>query len=52
MKLSNFHYELSERLIAQEPVSSRDQSRLLVLHRATGHLEHGSLILLTIFAKV
>ncbi len=40
MKLSDFHYELSERLIAQEPVSSRDQSRLLVLHRATGRLEH------------
>ena len=40
MKLSDFHYELPERLIAQEPVSSRDESRLLILHRASGRIEH------------
>ncbi len=31
MKLSDFDYELPERLIAQEPVTPRDASRLLVL---------------------
>lgn len=40
MKLSDFNYHLPESLIAQAPVSPRDQSRLLVLHRTTGRLEH------------
>jgi S-adenosylmethionine:tRNA ribosyltransferase-isomerase len=39
MKLSDFDYELPEALIAQEPVSPRDASRLLVL-RAQGAPEH------------
>jgi S-adenosylmethionine:tRNA ribosyltransferase-isomerase len=39
MKLSDFDYELPEELIAQEPVSPRDASRLLVLH-AQGAPEH------------
>ena len=39
MKLSDFDYELPEALIAQEPVSPRDASRLLVL-RPTGAPEH------------
>ncbi len=36
MKLSDFDYELPERLIAQEPVSPRDASRLLVVPRGSG----------------
>lgn len=36
MKLSDFDYELPERLIAQEPVSPRDASRLLVVPRSVG----------------
>ncbi|WP_418792248.1 tRNA preQ1(34) S-adenosylmethionine ribosyltransferase-isomerase QueA [Phosphitispora sp. TUW77] len=40
MKLSEFDYFLPEELIAQEPAESRDKSRLLVLHRATGEIEH------------
>jgi S-adenosylmethionine:tRNA ribosyltransferase-isomerase len=39
MKLSEFDYALPESLIAQEPVSPRDASRLLVLP-AAGPLEH------------
>ena len=40
MKLENFDYELPEELIAQAPCADRDQSRLLVVHRDTGRLEH------------
>jgi S-adenosylmethionine:tRNA ribosyltransferase-isomerase len=40
MKLEDFYYELPEELIAQEPVSQRSLSRLMVLDRATGRIEH------------
>ena len=40
MKLSDFDYELPEELIAQHPVDKRDESRLLVLHKNTGEIEH------------
>ena len=40
MKKSDFFYELPERLIAQRPVEPRDHSRLLVLHRDSGEIEH------------
>jgi S-adenosylmethionine:tRNA ribosyltransferase-isomerase len=35
-----FDYELPERLIAQTPAAHRDQSRLLVVDRASGRLAH------------
>ncbi len=35
-----FDYELPESAIAQYPTSTRDESRLLVLHSATGQIEH------------
>ena len=38
MLVSDFDYDLPERLIAQEPPVTRDQSRLLVVHRASGKL--------------
>lgn len=40
MKLSDFYYQLPKELIAQQPASPRDHSRLLVLDRVSGHLEH------------
>ena len=40
MKLSQFKFNLPEELIAQFPAPYRDDSRLLVLHRKTGEVEH------------
>jgi S-adenosylmethionine:tRNA ribosyltransferase-isomerase len=40
MRLAEFDYALPSDLIAQQPASPRDSSRLLVLHRATGCLDH------------
>jgi S-adenosylmethionine:tRNA ribosyltransferase-isomerase len=40
MKTSDFDYHLPESSIAQTPAEPRDSSRLLVLDRASGNLEH------------
>ena len=40
MLLSDFHYELPADRIAQQPLSPRDHSRLLVLDRQTGDITH------------
>ncbi|MCS7285575.1 MAG: tRNA preQ1(34) S-adenosylmethionine ribosyltransferase-isomerase QueA [Anaerolineae bacterium] len=40
MKTAEFDYYLPPELIAQSPVEPRDSSRLMVLHRATGFIEH------------
>ena len=40
MKTSDFDYYLPEELIAQTPIKDRDHSRLLVMDRKTGELEH------------
>lgn len=40
MKTSDFFYELPDELIAQTPVEPRNSSRLMVLHRKNGELEH------------
>jgi len=40
MHINNFDYYLPEELIAQYPADKRDASRLLVLNRVTGELEH------------
>ncbi len=40
MKTSDFYYDLPEELIAQTPVEPRDHSRLLVMDRKTGELQH------------
>ncbi len=40
MKTSDFDYDLPESFIAQTPVEPRDSSRLMVLNRKTGQLEH------------
>ena len=40
MKLSEFSFELPEELIAEYPSEHRDESRLMVIHRKTGKIEH------------
>lgn len=40
MNTSDFNYHLPETSIAQTPLEPRDSSRLLVLHRDSGQLEH------------
>lgn len=39
-KLSHFNFELPKKLIAQYPLENRDESRLMVLHRDSGKIEH------------
>jgi len=40
MKLSHFNYDLPEKLIVDRPTLNRDESRLMVLHRDSGKIEH------------
>ncbi len=40
MKTSDFYYELPEELIAQDPLSDRSASRLLMLDKKTGEYQH------------
>ena len=40
MKTSDFNYHLPHELIAQVPLEPRDQSRLMVLERTNGSIEH------------
>ncbi|MGM0634820.1 MAG: tRNA preQ1(34) S-adenosylmethionine ribosyltransferase-isomerase QueA [Bacteroidota bacterium] len=40
MKLSQFDYELPEELLAEYPADNRDESRLMVLNRKDGSIEH------------
>ena len=40
MKTEDFNYDLPEELIAQTPLLNRDESRLLVLNKKTGEVEH------------
>ena len=40
MKLSQFKFNLPKELLAEHPAKNRDESRLMVLHRNTGKIEH------------
>lgn len=40
MKLSKFKFNLPSELIALHPAKNRDESRLMVVHRDTGEIEH------------
>ena len=40
MKVEEFDYYLPEELIAQTPIKQRDASRLMVLNKLTGEIEH------------
>jgi len=40
MKLSQFNFNLPEELLAEFPSKNRDESKLMVVHRKTGKIEH------------
>lgn len=40
MRTEDFNYNLPDELIAQTPLEHREESRLLVLHKKTGKIEH------------
>ena len=40
MKTSDFYYDLPEELIAQDPLKKREMSKLMVLDKKTGAIEH------------
>ena len=40
MDRADFQYRLPRNLIAQYPSRERDQSRLMVVHRDAGYIEH------------
>ncbi|MCB0409789.1 MAG: tRNA preQ1(34) S-adenosylmethionine ribosyltransferase-isomerase QueA [Flavobacteriales bacterium] len=40
MKLSKFKFDLPAELLAEHPAPERDESRLMVVHRDTGEIEH------------
>lgn len=40
LKVKDFYFDLPHELIAQHPLEKRDESRLMVLNKKTGELEH------------
>ena len=40
LKKSDFYFDLPQELIAQDPLEDRSSSRLLVLDKETGKMEH------------
>lgn len=40
MKLSQFEFELPKELLAEYPAENRDESKLMVIHRDSGKIEH------------
>ena len=40
MKLSDFKFDVPKKLVSLYPTENRDESRLMVLHRSTGKIEH------------
>lgn len=40
MKTEDFYYDLPEGLIAQHPIENREESRLMILDKQTGSIEH------------
>ena len=51
-KLSHFNFELPENLIAKYPTPERHDSRLMVIHRETGEIEHKKFITYCLPVKV
>ena len=40
LKLSNFNFDLPPELLATEPILNRDESKMMVVHRDSGQIEH------------
>lgn len=40
MKLTQFKFHINEKLLATHPTTSRDESRMMIVHRKTGKIEH------------
>ena len=40
MKLSQFKFKLTEEKIAKFPTENRDESKLMVVHKQSGEIEH------------
>jgi S-adenosylmethionine:tRNA ribosyltransferase-isomerase len=40
MKLSQFKFSFNEKLLANHPTANRDESRMMVVHRESGKIEH------------
>ena len=40
MNINDYNYELPERFIAQTPLQNRSESKLLVMDKLTGEIEH------------
>ena len=40
MKTKDFYYDLPEELIAQDPLEKREMSKLMVLDKISGEIEH------------
>ena len=51
LKTSDFYFDLPQELIAQDPLADRSASRLLVLHRETGVVEHHTFKEITQFLR-
>ena len=50
-KLGDFNYRLAKKLIAQYPESRRDLSRLMVVNRDTGKIEHRKFLNITDYMR-
>ena len=50
-KLGDFNYQLPKKFIAQNPESRRDYSKLMVVHRDTGKIEHRKFLNLTDYMR-
>ncbi|MDH3004098.1 MAG: S-adenosylmethionine:tRNA ribosyltransferase-isomerase, partial [Flavobacteriia bacterium] len=40
MKTSDFNFKIPKKLIVDKPLEERDESRLMVIHKNTGKIEH------------
>ena len=51
MNINDYNYELPERFIAQTPLQNRSESKLLVMDKLTGEIEHNRFFNIKIFCQ-